>query len=122
MRLKTLLFTLLFISISSYASTWTYLAKSPSGNKSYALAIASPSLFPLLWYKTVDSKGNTLSLSKDVIDCKKNKFSIKEISRYNTDGIVKSKSSYFFNSWNEVTPDSLSEYEYKFACHHDYNL
>lgn len=119
---KKIFLVLLFISLNSHADNWTYLAKSPSGNQSYALAIVSPSLFPTLWYKTTDNKGKTLSISKDVIDCKKNNFSIKEITYYNTKGNVENKNSYFFNSWVEITPDSLAEYEYKFACHHSFIL
>lgn len=122
MTLKPILFIALLASTCSHASTWTYLAKSPSGDKSYVLPTTGSEWFPVLWYKTTTAKGSTLSLSKDVIDCSKNKYSIKEITRYNQDGSVQSNHSYIFNVWKEITPDSLAEYEYKFACHHPLTL
>lgn len=122
MKCKPLLLTALLISTCSHASTWTYLAKSPSGDKSYVLPTTGSELFPVLWYKKTTAKGSTLSLSKDVIDCRKNRYSIKEITRYNQDGSVESSNSYIFNAWKEITPDSLAEYEYKFACHHPLTL
>ncbi len=119
MKYKLFIGVTMFLSVSAHASEWTHLAVSPSGEKSYGLSTSSSDLFPVIWYKVTDKNNHTLTISKDVIDCRKSKYSIKEISTYNNMGAVTSKKSYTFNSWNEITPGSMGEFEYAFACHRD---
>lgn len=116
MKLKFILSFTIFACCSVQAGTWDYLASSPSGNKSYAQHASGTPLFPLLWFKTTDAHGVTLSLSKDVIDCNKGKYAIKETSWYGASGNVTHTDSYTLNHWHEITPDSLASYAYKFAC------
>lgn len=116
MKLTIMLFFIIFSCCSVQASAWAYLASSPTGNKSYAIRASGSPLLPLIWFKTTDAHGVTLILSKDVIDCQKGRYSIKEINRYEASGKVTLTDSYTFNNWNEITPDSLASYEYKFAC------
>lgn len=117
MKGRMLLFLTVLTCSYAQASAWAYLASSPSGNKAYALTASGSALFPTVWFKLTGSKSSTVSLSKDVIDCKKGRYAIKEISKYRNNGSVSSSEKFIFDHWNQITPDSLAEYEYKFACH-----
>lgn len=117
MKFKALFYLMVFSCCSTQASAWAYLATSPAGNESYAMSISGTKLFPVVWFKIVSPHGQTLSLSKDVIDCNKGKYSVREVNHYAESGKIMGGDSYILHHWKEITPDSMASYEYKFACH-----
>jgi len=116
MKAKLLIATTLLFSLSSHASEWNFLAHSPSGDKSYAMLNTPSNIFPVIWYKTTTAKGVTQAISKDVIDCKKQKYAIRSIDKYDSNGAITLSESHTWLSWQEITPDSMASFEYGFAC------
>lgn len=116
MKFKMLIFTTILFTPVSHASEWTYLAHSPTGDKSYAMSNTPSDVFPVIWYKTTTVKGITQAISKDVIDCKKQKYAIRSIERYGNNGAVILSEHHSWLSWYDITPDSLASFEYEFAC------
>lgn len=119
MKYRAFLYLVVMTCFNTHAAKWIWLANSPSGGMAYVLADGGTDLFPVIWFKTTNAKGHTLSISKDVIDCRKGKYAVKEVSQYNDYGKVSENESFLFHHWNQIIPDSMAQYEYKFSCHHD---
>ncbi|WP_237932844.1 hypothetical protein [Buttiauxella sp. S19-1] len=99
------LFLIIFTCYSVHATTWSYLATSPSEDKAYSLPASEIESLPMAWFKTTNGHGQTLSISKDLIDCNKGRYTIKEVNKYSITGQMLISDVFTFNHWNEITPD-----------------
>jgi len=116
MKYKMVMIFTLFFCTSSHASQWTYLAHSPSGNKSYAMINTPSETFPVIWFKISTAKDITQEISKVVIDCKLKRYAFRSIDRYDYNGTVILNEHYSWLHWSEIIPDSMADFEYKFSC------